>query len=138
MNAADLIYPRLCVEEGFRATPYKDSRGILTVGYGFNLQIPWSRELCGVILNWHIVNIDKQLSVYYWYGLLDEVRKSVMIDVAYNVGIEGLLHFPKMISALVIKSWDVAADELMDSDAAKTSPKRYAILAKILRTGYPS
>ena len=33
---ADLV-TRLQAEEGYRATPYRDTRGVLTVGYGTNL-----------------------------------------------------------------------------------------------------
>lgn len=136
-TALDIALVRLMQEEGFRASPYRDQRGVLTVGYGFNLEVPWDRELCNVILNWHVQKTDKLLRGYYWYVALDDVRKSVIIDVAFNVGLSGLLHFPKMIAALTAKDWSTAAQELLDSDAARLNKVRYLVLSEILKTGVP-
>jgi len=122
-------------EEGFRARKYRDQLGVETIGYGFNLEIPWSRELCNVILNWWVQDLNKSLSKFYWYVALDEVRKSVILDVAYNLGVEKLLHFPKMLAAIVAKDWETASKELLDSDAARLNKARYLVLADILKTG---
>ena len=133
----DIATQMLMNDEGFRASSYRDSRGILTIGYGFNLEVPWSRDLCTVILGWHVQDKDRALSAYYWYSPLDDVRKSVVIDVAFNVGLDGLLHFPKMIAALAAKDWNTASAQLLDSDAARLNTVRYARLADILKTGVP-
>jgi len=136
-TALDIVYVRLMQEEGFRARKYRDQKGIETIGYGFNLEVPWSRELCNVILNWWVNDLHKSLSRFYWYAALDEIRRSVIIDVAYNLGIDSLLHFPKMIAAIVAKDWSTAAEELLDSDAARLNKARYLVLAEILKTGVP-
>jgi len=124
-------------EEGFRARKYRDQLGVETIGYGFNLEVPWARELCDVILNWWVQDLHKSLSRFYWYNGLDEIRRSVIIDVAFNIGVESLLHFPKMISALVAKDWSTASQELLDSDAARLNKVRYTVLAEVLKTGVP-
>ena len=66
---------------------------------------------------------------------LDDARASVLLDPAFNLGINGLLHFPKMLAALAAGDWKTAHDELLDSDAARELPSRYNALAQILLNG---
>lgn len=138
MNQLDIATVRLMGDEGWRELPYKDSVGVMTYGYGFNLQQPLPKPLGNVMLNWWVQDLDKKLAGYYWYPPLDDLRKSVMIDVAYNVGLQGLLHFPKMISALSRKDWVEAAKELLDSDAARLNVARYKRLAAVIEKGVPT
>jgi lysozyme len=135
MSATDLALARLKVEEGFRAQLYKDTVGKSTIGYGFNVDAGITDYAATALLNAQIQERDTALLPFWWYSPLNDARKSVFIDVSFNVGINGLLHFPKCISAVGAGNWQVAHDELLNSDAARMLPSRYGPLASILLSG---
>jgi lysozyme len=135
MSAVDLVTSRLTTEEGFRSLPYRDSRGFLTIGYGENLDAGWSKELASLVLTYQAQQIYNQLNAYGWASGLDDVRMSVILDIAFNTGLHGLLHFVNMLSAVGAKDWQKAHDELLDSDAARQLPARYNALAALLLSG---
>ena len=137
MTALDLAVARLAVEEGFRATAYRDSVGRLTIGYGFNVDAGITEPAARALLGAQAEQVMQQLAAYWWWPNLDDVRASVVVDLAFNLGVAGLLHFPKMLAAIGAKDWSTAHDELLNSDAAHMLPKRYAALADILVSGNP-
>lgn len=133
MTAVDLALPRLRTEEGFRATAYKDTRGHTTIGYGFNVDAGISPFAAGALLLAQGQERHEELLRFPWYAGLDPVRQSVCLDIAFNDGTTGLLHFPHMIAALAKGDWATAAAE-----CKVTNPElagRYAILAQCLLTG---
>jgi len=135
MNAVDLALPRLKTEEGFRATKYTDTQGHLTIGYGFNVDAGVSQFAAGALLAAQASERHDALLAYPWYSDLDPVRQSVCLDIAFNSGTAGLLHFPHMIAALSKGDWATAAAE-----CKVTNPElagRYAALAQLLLTGSP-
>lgn len=137
MNATELAVARLSTEEGFSARAYRDTVGRLTIGYGFNIDAGISQSAAVALLTSQVTDVWAQLSVCWWWASLDDVRASAVIDVAFNVGVAGLLHFPRMLSAIGAKDWVTAKMELLDSDAARQLPSRYNVLAQILLTGDP-
>lgn len=122
-------------EEAFRAQKYPDSRGFTTIGYGFNVDAGISQFAAKALLVAQATERWQSLSTYWWWAALDDVRASVVLDLAFNDGVNGLLHFPKMLAAIGAKDWQSAHDELLDSDAARALPTRYSALAQILLTG---
>lgn len=135
MSATALAVARLMTEEGFRGTAYRDTVGKLTIGYGCNIDAGWSRGLAGAVLSYQAQDVWQQLSTFWWWAALDDVRASVLVDLGFNEGVNSLLHFPKMLAAIGAKDWVTAKAELLDSDAARELPARYATLAEILLTG---
>lgn len=133
MSAIDIVIPRLQTEEGFRATVYKDTRGIDTVGFGWAIQSGLTRYTAAALLRAQVTELDATLVGYAWYQAANDVRKSVFLDIATNAGLSGLLHFPHMLSAAATGDWEVAA-----AQCQVTNPElkgRYAKLAELLRTG---
>ena len=133
MSAVDLALPRLKTEEGFRATKYTDTRGHLSIGFGFNIDAGISQSAAAALLSAQATECHSQLLAFPWYSQLDPVRQSVCLDIAFNSGVSGLLHFPHMIAALIEKDWKQAALE-----CTVTNPElagRYAALAQLLLTG---
>lgn len=122
-------------EEGFRANIYADTKGNRTIGYGCNLETGWSQELAAAVLGYQAQSVWQQLSTFWWWAALDDVRASVLVDLGFNDGVTSLLHFPKMLAAIGAKDWAAAKAELLDSDAARELPARYSTLAEILLTG---
>ena len=134
MSAVDLAIPRLKVDEGFRAMPYTDTVGKLTVGYGCNLTAGLTEHAAEALLVAQSDELHLALSVYGWYEALDETRQSVCLEIAFNVGLHGLVAgFPRMIAALERHDFVSAATECHVQDPRLAG--RYAKLAQILLTG---
>ncbi len=68
-----------------------------------------------LILRSRISNLDKQLSQYNWYTVQDVPRKGVLIELSYNMGIEGLLKFEKFLMLMGARKSVEAAKELINS-----------------------
>ena len=66
---------------------------------------------------------------------MEENRQIALIDMCFNLGIQGFLNFTKMIIALEAGDYGRAADEIINSKAAEQNPNRYQSLANIVRTG---
>jgi lysozyme len=131
----DIATPRLKTEEGYKAMPYKDSKGLLTVGYGLNLTVPQPEAVWAAALAAKVGIVEQELQRYDWYQKLDTVRQSVLLDMAYNMGIGGLLHFPHMLAAIAKSDWQTAHDEMLDSQYAKDVGNRAVVLSQMLLTG---
>jgi lysozyme len=135
----DALRAELVQDEGLRLTPYSDTVGKVTIGYGRNLtDVGISREEASYLLQNDIAGAVGALHVKCpWFPTLSGLRQRVLINLTINCGIEGVLGFRRMIAALRIRDWDEAANELLDSDAARKAPSRYQRLARQLRTDQP-
>ena len=145
-DAIDIVCDRLKAEEAFRAFPYNDATGervtcrpggFLTWLYGLNLEIAATEEFADAVMSWYCDGLDEDLSAYDWYRDLGDVRKSVLLDMAFNVGVEGLLGFTEMIAALSATppNYAAAADQILLSVAAHELRARYDKLSDIMRAG---
>lgn len=134
-EAADLALPRVKLEEGFRPYPYHDSRGFLTVGYGLNLDVPMSERLASVICLWQLDELEFACQQYLWWKACDPVRQAVLLDMAFNMGLEGLSQFHNLLGACVKQDWQTAHDEMLNSAWATQVGTRAQDLARIMLNG---
>lgn len=136
--AVQLLLARLPKEEGERNDGYDDATGKtvrapvgnLTWGRGYNLSQCASKGLFDVIDRYLIEDIERQLMPYPWYSCMDPVTQSVLLDVAYNAGVAGLLHFPKALAALSAQDRTGFIRELHVADP-RLDASRYAGLRAI-------
>lgn len=128
---------RLMGEENVKLFPYTDSKGHLSIGMGRNLDTTGiSMDEAMIMGDNDIMRSELDLWHYCpWYGNVDDVRKTVLIDMVFNEGIEHLLGFTKMIAAIKEKDFNTAAKEMIDSDWAKEVGKRATNLALIMEMG---
>ena len=96
--------------EGFSNVPYKDSLGNWTIGYGFNMSLPEFSDIKHIdeieadsILRVRIMEISSgiinNISITE-YGYGGKINTAILIDMAYNLGIEGLSLFNTFLSYL--------------------------------------
>lgn len=66
---------------------------------------------------------------------MNEDRQSIIISMAYQMGIKGVLGFGNMWSAIRKGDWDKAADEALDSRWARQTPARAHRHATVMQAG---
>ncbi len=116
--------------------PYRDSRGILTIGVGRNLvKKGISRTEALYLLSNDITECFTELSKMDFFISQNEVRQCVLIDMCFNLGLEGLMEFRKMICALKEQNYNAAAEEIRNSKAALETGSRYPKLAYYMERG---
>jgi lysozyme len=138
MSAVDYALPQLETDEGFRAFAYTDTTGHQTIGYGFNLAAGMSEPEARNLLAFMVADLDETLETHSWYAACNDTRKSALLNMAYNMGISGLLQFKDMIAAITAQNWAEAKAQCLNSSAARLLPTRYGRIADLLLTGTPS
>ena len=68
----------------------------------------------------------------------DLPRQEVIVNLLFNLGSGTFRKFRKAVAAMRAHAWGDAADEILDSRAARQTGQRYHRLASVLRTGDPS
>lgn len=131
----DITLPRVKAEEGFRPYPYKDTTSHTTVGYGWNLDSALPERLASVILQWQLDELEFDLQSEDWFRACDPNRQSVLLDMAFNMGVHGLLQFHNFLAACVAKDWQAAHDQMLQSTWANQVGQRAQRLAQIMLTG---
>ncbi len=122
--------------EGFRNTLYTCPAGKKTIGYGFNLDAGMTEEEAMVLLRLKINHIRERLSyAIISFNSLSARRQDVLVSMAYNLGMKGLLAFRKMLAAINEGNFSRAKMELLDSNAARELHNRYAELAEMMENG---
>lgn len=128
---------QLLRDEGVRLYPYTDTVGKLTIGCGRNLtDTGLSLQEVDVLLDNDLARFTAAVLARVAFAVrLDEVRRAALTNLAFNLGIEGLLGFRKMLAALEAGDSERAARELLDSKYAGQVGPRAERLAEQLRTG---
>jgi lysozyme len=111
------VVAALQVDEGFRGTPYKDQVGKVTIGYGRNLDAnPLTPDEAAYLMQNDLARAAKGLdnALPFW-RTLNDVRQGVLVNMTFNMGIQGLLGFPKMIACLKVGDFVGAAAEMRNS-----------------------
>lgn len=137
----------LRLEEGCRLTAYKDSRGIWTIGWGYNMVaheyeadecegVVWTQERADREL---VASLNRVLAALdaNWptWRSLDVVRQAVCVSGVYQLGSRKAAKFVNTIAALKAHDWESAARQLLKSQWATQTPERVHRNAVMLRTG---
>ncbi|WQS98165.1 glycoside hydrolase family protein [Helicobacter pylori] len=127
--------------EGFSPSVYTDKTGHPTIGYGYNLSVysyeskritkPQAHRLLTDILKEN----HKALLSYGWYKNLDAMRRMVILDLSYNLGLSGLFKFKQFIKAIEDKNYALAVERLQKSPYFNQVRKRASRNMEILKLG---
>ena len=133
MNLRD----QLSLHEGRKKYPYEDTVGKLTIGVGHNLtDNGLSDAVIDIVLEEDIAIAESELDrVLEVWRELGKVRQQVMVDMMFNLGAPGLMTFNRFRRALMLKDYDQASIEMLDSKWATQVGMRAARLAEMMRTG---
>lgn len=121
--------------EGFRAKAYEDTTGHLTIGYGFNIDAGIDERAASALIEHQVTELYADLMRFEWFDNLDEVRKSVIVQMAFQMGISNLLKFRKTLHYVKEGNYKQAAVEMLNSLWAKQAPARANQVAKMMAKG---
>ncbi len=129
----DRVVADLVREEGFKEKPYLDVVNVLTFGHGLTyITESESRR----IVRERCERIEAMLTeqIAGFEGLSDG-RKAALIEMAYQMGVDGLKQFHMMLAALWEHENEAAADAALDSKWAKQTPERAKRVSEMIRNG---
>ena len=129
---------QLIAHEGLVLDIYKDTVGIWTIGVGRNLEHVGLRSEAEArfLLRSDIVAIRSELErAIPWLSDLDEVRQRVLLDMAFNMGVTGLMKFEKTLGLIAGGKLSEAAQEMLRSKWANQVGQRAHTLSKMMATG---
>lgn len=119
-----------------RLLPYRDSVGLLTIGYGRNIdERGISQEEADYMLSNDLADTIKEAHSFPWYQGLSEERKAVICNMIFNLGLSRFKGFKKTIQYIESCDFDKAAIEMQDSKWARQVGPRATRLSKIMKTG---
>jgi lysozyme len=141
MPLQDLITRQLRGDEGAKPCVYRDTLGYLSIGVGRLVDGRKSgaglrpSEIDFMLAN-DIADRLAQLSRRLpWFDRLDDARKGALLNMAFQLGIEGLTAFTNTLALVQRGNYAGAAHEMLDSTWAKQTPLRAQRLAKQMATG---
>lgn len=139
----------LRADEGFSATAYFDTEGYPTIGTGLrigpkgsdlknytftisqNISDLWMQDVAAS----YRTKLAASPSISPAWNKADDVRKDVMLNMAYQMGTTGLANFKKTLALIAAGNFQQASIEMLDSTWYKQTPERAARLSKVMATG---
>jgi lysozyme len=123
--------------EGFRSKVYRCPAGKLTIGYGLNLEDRGVTEVQAEYLMIDVIrDVESNLrgNISFWNDL-DKTRQEVLIDMAYNMGVAGLMQFRKTLAHIANRDYENASEEMLRSRWASQVGNRATKLSNVMKTG---
>jgi lysozyme len=121
--------------EDLKTQTYIDTTGNITIGWGRNLSNGISLDEAELMFENDFNRCEKELMQYSWYLTQPEGVQDALLNMNFNLGIERLLSFKKMIRALINRNYTDAAIEALDSTWANQVGQRARDIALMIREG---
>ena len=132
-------------DEGRRYVIYTDTQGHRSTGIGHNLDAspvpsawvyPLTDDEIDQLLDHDLSVTIAALDLHIgWWRTLDEVRQRCVCNVAFNIGIEGLMGFHEALPELKAGNFINASQEFQDSDWYREVGDRAVRICSAIRTG---
>lgn len=124
--------------EGFRSTIYRCTSGKLTIGYGFNLEDTGMTEKeAGYLLSNKVREYKMKLfeKLTWIPEKLNLPRQWVLINMAFNLGVPGLLLWKNTLSLIKAGDYKKASKMMLRSKWAKQVGRRSKELSHQMESG---
>lgn len=127
-------------DEGEVLHAYTDSLGYLTIGIGRlidkrkggGISEEESAYLFANDLECKLAEVRRRIP---WFDRLDESRQGVLINMAFQMGVDGLLGFKNTLAMVERGDYEAAADGMLHSLWARQTPNRAKRLSDQMRDG---
>ena len=126
-------------DEGCSLQAYQDTEGWWTIGFGRlidkrkggGISMAEAEDLLENDIEKFIDQMDAQMPGWRDYP---ENTQLALANMAFQMGISGLMKFEKMFAALDEGDYNTAADEALDSLWARQTPNRAARVTDVIRS----
>ncbi len=133
-------YSQLKRDEGEKLHAYQDHLGFWTIGVGILIDkrkggglLP---EESAFIFNNRLNLINKELDFRLpWIAKLDPARRGALVNMAFQMGIAGLLAFKNTLTMIEAGKYQDAAKAMLQSKWAGQTPARAQRLSNQMATG---
>ena len=133
------LLSQLQTDEGFRSSAYQDSLGFWTIGIGRLIDGKKgggiNKDEALYLLQNDVGSKERQLSAYAWFTGQDSVRQAALTNMAFNLGLDGLLHFPHFLGYMLNRDSANAVTELIGTPWQQQVGARADRIIKQLETG---
>ena len=127
-------------EEGEVLTEYKDHLGYSTIGVGRlidkrkggGITAEESAYLLGNDIQKRMTELERKIP---WITSLNDARRGVLLSMAFQMGIDGLLGFKNTLEMVRTGRYEDAAKGMLNSKWAKQTPQRAKRHSEQMRTG---
>lgn len=151
---SDTLYNQLARHEGIKRHIYKDTKGIPTIGIGFNLTDPNNKKILAKLgitdQNLRQGLNDSQIKQLFDFSLrqakIDAQKylpnlsshpinvQNAIIDMAFNLGYTKLSKFTDLKQSLLKRNYNQAAYNMLDSLWAKQVGNRAKYLSNLVKS----
>jgi lysozyme len=128
-------------DEGSKRFAYRDHLGYWTIGVGrlIDHRKPGGGLRPDEITYLFRNDVDDRLEQLTrrltWFQNLDDVRKGVLLNMSFQLGVDGLLGFKNTLELVRKEQYQAAGEAMLDSKWAKQTPERAQRLAKQMAEG---
>ena len=136
----DKLTAQLRRDEGEVLHAYEDHLGYLTLGVGRlidkrrggGITEEESAYLLNNDINTRVTALEARLP---WFNGLDDARKGALVNMSFQLGVDGLLGFKNTLAEISKGNYDKASELMLLSKWASQTPERAKRIAKQVRTG---
>ena len=134
------LFAQIRRDEGEVLHAYKCSQGFLTIGVGRLIDKARgggiTREEAAYLLANDLRRIDSDLRERFeWFAALDVVRQAALVNMAFQLGTDGLAKFKRTLDCVRDGRYYEAETHALDSLWAVQTPQRARRVARQLATG---
>jgi lysozyme len=135
------LIAQLKVDEGVEPCAYQDHLGFWTIGVGRLIDKRKQgaglrpSEIDFLLQNDVDDRIDQLTRRLPWFQNLDDARKGVLLNMAFQMGVDGLLGFKNTLALIEAGNYAKAAENMLLSKWAQQTPKRAKKMATQMETG---
>lgn len=127
-------------DEGEVLHAYQDSLGYWTIGVGILID---KRKGGGITPEESAYLLNNRMDAKQaeivkripWASTLDEARFGVLVNMAFQMGVDGLLGFKTTLGLVRDGKYEEAAEQMLKSKWATQTPERAKRLSEQMRTG---
>ena len=127
-------------DEGVVPHAYQDSLGFWTIGIGRLIDKDKGGRLSDDEINYLLANdirthakeLEKALP---WIAQLSEVRQRALLNMAFQLGVKGLLGFKNTLALIKAGKYAEAAENALKSTWAQQTPERARRIARMIELG---
>ena len=131
-------------DEGFRADAYPDpltGGDPITIGFGctgpdIKMGLRWTlaQAVAEQMKRRQAIEVALDQAIPWWRQMVDE-RQDCLVNMSYQMGVQGVLGFHGTLAACQAQQWDDAASHMLASKWASQTRKRAKRLALQMQTG---